>query len=85
MQETRALSIPVHLQEGSTSGPSTGWVCRGFRPELIAEINVWSTVTHELVRQVYVHCEEQGILLCRARARLLQVRPSIIELYVAGS
>lgn len=45
----------------------------GFRPEVVAEINAWSVITHELVRQVYVHCEDRGTLLARARSRLLQI------------
>ena len=52
---------------------SVQWINVGFRPEVAAEINVWSTITHELCRQVFVHCEHRGALLSRARARFLQV------------
>lgn len=45
----------------------------GFHPEVTAEIATWSLVLGELVRQVYVHCEERGVLLERARVRLMQI------------
>jgi hypothetical protein len=54
----------------------------GFRPEIIHEVNVWSVITHELVRQVYVHCEERGLLLNRARTRLLEVTATGMPLYL---
>lgn len=44
----------------------------GFGPRYSAEIGVWSVVFFELVRQVFVHCEQRGILLERVRVRMLQ-------------
>ena len=45
----------------------------GFHEEVVAELAVWNTVLQEVVRQVYVHCEERGVLLERSRARLFSI------------
>ena len=45
----------------------------GFHPSVQAELSMWSMVTAELVRQVWLHCEERGMLLDRARLRLLSM------------
>lgn len=78
VQEVKSLSIPAitsteSIVNSSLDTTTVEWITNGFRPEIAAEINVWSVITQELVRQVYFHCEERGILLHRARARLLEV------------
>ena len=70
LQEAQSLDIPAI----NLTGEAAQWMQFGFRPEVVSELNAWSVITHELVRQVYVHCEERGTLLARARARLFQVR-----------
>lgn len=43
----------------------------GFSIPLAAELRVWHVILSELVRQVYIHCEERGALLNRVRVRLM--------------
>ena len=70
------MQVPVSadgapLRECADEG-AVQWINVGFRPEVVQEINVWAAITHELYRQVFVHCEHRGALLSRARCRLLQ-------------
>lgn len=45
----------------------------GFHPVMVAEISSWNVVLFEIVRQVYVHCDERGVILERARKRLMEL------------
>jgi len=48
-------------------------VVLGFAPELCAELSVWSIIMFEIVRHVFVACEERGTLLERARLRIFEI------------
>lgn len=75
----RALPPPVcdvpyaFFPKGHVPESVDGVEVFGLPPRVIAEISVWSVTLAELVRQEFVHCEERGVLLERARIRLLQL------------
>lgn len=67
-------SLPQRGRCPEAEAPSVaGTETLGFPPHVAAEISVWNVILTELVRQVYIHCEERGVVLERARVRLLQL------------
>ena len=58
-------------QAGRLQVVGEGEEVAGFHPKIQAELSMWTLVTSELVRQVWLHCEERGKVLDRARLRLL--------------
>ena len=70
-----ANAAPNHTRTQPTIGGAgaDGQAVTGFSPEVCAELSVWSVVFFELVRQVFVGCEERGVLLEKCRLRLFEL------------
>ena len=53
----------------SEDAQAVKWINVGFRPEVVREINVWATITHELCRQVRKATRYCAITASRGRRR----------------
>lgn len=51
---------------------------RSFSAVIEDELRIWDIVLHELVRQVFVHCVERGVLLDKVRLGLRQLIDGIV-------
>lgn len=69
-QRGSILTSPIAV----TSSPDSSAVRAMFRQRLTQDLPAWELVFFEVVRQVFVGCEERGVLLERIRHRYLSFR-----------
>lgn len=67
-----AMDAPVPIFDANVDASREKDVV-GFAPEVKAEISALNVVMYELVRHVYVQCEERGALLERVRKRMMEI------------
>lgn len=72
-QRRDSLNSPSFLKSDAHAESNTMKKIRHLSESIEAEAQVWDVILSEIVRQVFLHCEERGVLLDSIRIRVMQL------------